>query len=196
MNNDLRVRLTGSVYTNQGTSTGAWLYGGDRTGARYYNVLQTQPDSLGNSQGGAFDGRYNARFTKLTAVQVNPFIKFKGFEFFGIYELALGNNEFTQPIVDKEGAFTQLAAELVYRFGTDEKFYLAGRYNTVQGKTRESAAEDLKISRLNIGGGWFISKNILTKVEYVNQQYTGNAWTGRFTGAEFSGINIEAVISF
>ncbi len=201
VNTDLRVRLTGSVYTNQGTTTGTWLYGGDRTGARYYNVLHTLPDSTGASEGGEFEGRYNARFTKLTAVQINPFIKFKGLEFFGIYELASGSNaipqnETTQPVPDKEGAFTQLSAELVYRFGKDEKFYLAGRYNTVEGKTLESATEDLEIGRLNIGGGWFLSKNILTKVEYVNQQYTGNAWTGRFAGAKFDGFNIEAVISF
>lgn len=196
LNEDLRVRLTASVYNNNGTSTGAWLYGGDRTGARYYNVVHTVQDSLGNSEGGAFDGRYNARFTKLTAFQINPFVKFKGLELFGIYELASGNNEFTQPTTDKEGAFTQLAAEVVYRFGEDEKFYLGGRYNTVQGKTRESASEDLKINRLNIGGGWFISKNILAKVEYVNQKYTGNAWTGRFGGAHFEGVNVEAAISF
>lgn len=196
LNTDLRLRLTGSIYTNQGTTTGTWLYGGDRAGARYYNVLHTQPDTLGNSQGSNFEGRYNARFVKLTAVQINPFIKFKGLEFFGIYELASGNNEFTLPVADKEGAFTQLSAELIYRFGSEEKFYLGGRYNTVQGKTRESATEDLKISRVNVGGGWFLSKNIVAKIEYVSQQYTGNAWTGRFAGAKFDGVNVEAAISF
>lgn len=196
LNTDLRVRLTGSVYTNQGTTTGTWLYGGDRSGARYYNVLHTVPDINGDTQGGSFDGRYNARFTKLTAVQVNPFVKFKGLELFGIYEVASGKNEFTQPVADKEGSFTQIAAELLYRFGSEEQFYLGGRYNTVQGKTRESATEDLKISRVNVGGGWYLSKNIVTKIEYVNQQYTGNAWTGRFAGAEFNGINVEAAISF
>jgi hypothetical protein len=197
LNEDLRVRLTASIYTNQGTTTGAWLYGGDRTGGRYYNVLHTQADSLGNTEGGAFEGRYNARFVKLTAIQINPFIKYKGLEFFGIYEVASGNNETTiGTVVRKEGSFTQMAAELIYRFGEDEKFYIAGRYNTVQGKTVESQTEDLKINRLNVGGGWFLSKNIVTKVEYVNQQYTGDAWTGRFAGAEFSGINVEAAISF
>lgn len=195
LSQDLRVRLTGSVYSNQGTTTGTWLYGGDRSGSRYYNVLHTLPDSLGNSEGGEFEGRYNARFAKLTAIQINPFIKYKGLEFFGIYELANGSNEIPAT-ADKEGAFTQLAAELVYRFGQDEKFYLAGRYNSVQGKTRESATDNLEINRLNIGGGWFLSKNIVTKLEYVNQQYTGNAWTGRFAGAEFNGFNIEAAISF
>ena len=196
LNNDLKIRLTGSFYSNQGTTTGTWLYGGDRSGARYYNVLHTKPDSTGNTVGGSFDGRYNPRFKKLTAIQVNPFIKFKGLEFFGVYELATGNNENTAPVADKEGAFTQLAAELVYRFGQRERFYVAARYNTVQGKTVESASEDLKVNRLNIGGGWFLSDNILTKVEYVNQQYTGNAWAGRFAGANFDGFNIEATISF
>ncbi|MFT6868457.1 MAG: hypothetical protein ACJA08_003311 [Cyclobacteriaceae bacterium] len=193
---DLRIRLTGSIYTNQGATAGTWLYGGDRSGARYYNVLHTQPDINGDTQGGEFEGRYNARFVKLTAIQINPFIKFKGLEFFGIYEVALGGNEITQPVNDKEGSFTQLAAELLYRFGADEKFYVAGRYNTVHGKTLDSATEDLKINRLNLGAGWFLSKNIVAKVEYVNQNYTGNAWTGRFAGAQFDGFNIESAISF
>ncbi|PPK87761.1 hypothetical protein CLV84_0712 [Neolewinella xylanilytica] len=193
VNADLRLRLTGSVYTNHGTTTGTWLYGGDRAGSRYYSVLHTLPDTEGNSEGGDFDGRYNARFAKLTAVQLNPFVKFRGLEFFGIYEVASGSNE-TE--VGEEGAFTQLAAELIYRFGAQERFYVAGRYNTVQGKALENAAEELQIKRLNVGGGWFLSKNIVTKLEYVRQEYTGNAWTGRFAGAEFSGINLEAGISF
>lgn len=196
LNEDFRVRLTGSWYINNGTSTGTWLYGGDRAGTRYYNVLYTLPDANGVAEGGPRDGRFNARFTKLTALQINPFIKFKGLEFFGIYELANGNNEFTQPQSDTEGGFTQLAAELLYRFGTNEKFYIGGRYNTVNGKMRESATENLDISRLNLGGGWFISKNVLTKLEYVKQSYNGEAWTGRFAGAEFSGVTVEAVISF
>jgi len=196
LNEDFRVRLTGSWYINNGTSTGTWLYGGDRAGTRYYNVLYTLPDANGVAEGGPRDGRFNARFTKLTALQINPFIKFKGLEFFGIYELANGNNEFTQPGPDTEGGFTQLAAELLYRFGTNEKFYIGGRYNTVNGKMRESATENLDISRLNLGGGWFISKNVLTKLEYVKQSYNGEAWTGRFAGAEFSGVMVEAVISF
>ncbi len=196
LQDDVRVRLTGSIYSNQGTSTGTWLYGGDRTGSRYYNVLHTLEDTDGNTEGGAFEGRYNPRFKKLTAIQINPFIKFQGLEFFGIYELASGSNEIIAPAADKEGSFTQLAAELLYRFGAQERFYVAGRYNTVNGKTVESASEDLKINRFNVGGGWFLSKNIIVKVEYVNQQYKGNAWTGRFAGAEFDGFNLEAAISF
>lgn len=195
VNSDLRVRLTGSWYINKGTTTGLYLYGGDRAGSRYYNVLYTLPDTAGVSQGGNFDGRFNARFTKLTALQVNPFIKFKGLEVFGVYEVSNGSNTFTEPASDKEGSYTQLAAELLYRFGPSEKFYIGGRYNTVSGKMRDSATDTQDIDRLNIGGGWYLSKNILTKIEYVKQSYKG-AWTGRFSGAEFSGLNVEAAISF
>ncbi len=196
INTDLRVRLTGSVYTNHGTTSGTWLYGGDRGGSRYYNVLHTLPDADGNVQGTDFDGRYNARFTKLTAYQINPFVKFMGLEFFGIYEIATGNNKITTPVADEEGDFTQIAAELLYRFGQNEQFYFGGRYNTVKGKALDSATDDLEISRVNVGGGWFLSKNVVVKAEYVNQQYKGDAWTGRFAGAQFDGFNIEAAISF
>ena len=194
--NDVRLRLTGSWYINHGKTTGTWLYGGDRAGSRYYNVLYTLPDAAGKTEGGNFDGRFNARFLKQNAFQVNPFIKFKGLELFGIYELADGSNTITEAEQDKEGSYTQLAGELVYRFGTDEKFYIAGRYNTISGKALDSDDINQGIERYNIGGGWFLSKNILAKIEYMRQQYTGQAWKGRFADAEFKGINFEAVISF
>lgn len=198
VSDDLRVRLTGSLYTNHGTTTGSYLYGGDRAGSRYYNVLKTKPDANNVVQGADFDGRHNARFTKLTAIQVTPFIKYKGLEFFGVYEVAGGSEDILANgvVVDKAGSFTQVAGEVLYRFGADERFYIGGRYNTVAGKNREDDANDLEISRMNIGAGWFLTKNILTKIEYVDQQYKGDAWTGRFQGAEFNGIVIEAVIGF
>lgn len=196
VNDDLRLRLTGSVYTNQGSTTGTWLYGGDRAGSRYYGVLQTVPDSLGRTEGGDFEGRYNARFTQLLAVQINPYVRYRGLEFFGVIERAGGNGQVPTPEGNREGAFTQLAGELLYRFGADEQFYVAGRYNTVRGKRTENDPETLSLHRINFGGGWFLTPNIVTKVEYVSQRYTGGAWTGRFAGAEFSGVNVEAGISF
>ncbi len=204
MNEDLRLRLTGSWYMNQGVNTGTNLYGGDRAGSRYYNVMRTIADPTADpattNQATNFDGRFNARFTKITAIQFNPFVKFKGLEFFGIYEIANGSDEFTAP-ADTEGAFTQIAGEILYRFGAEEQFYLGGRYNTVSGKGRESFNVDQEITRLNIGGGWFLTKNVLTKIEYVRQNYNDDAgaWTGnnaRFNGGEFKGVVVEAVIGF
>jgi hypothetical protein len=201
LSDDLRVRLTGSWYMNNGVNTGTWLYGGDRAGSRYYNVMRTIADPNASptpttNVSTNFDGRFNARFQKLTAIQVNPFVKFKGLEFFGIYEVASGKD-----VPNNDGAFTQIAGELLYRFGATEQFYLGGRYNTVSGKFNEAASVEQKIDRLNIGGGWFLTRNVLTKVEYVEQNYNNEptAWTGnnaRFNGGKFNGIVIEAIISF
>lgn len=197
ISNDLRVRLTGSWYINHGLTTGAYLYGGDRAGGRYYFVMHTVPDATGKVEGADFEGRFNAKFLKQNAFQVNPFVKFKGLELFGIYELADGSYTPTEQNAVEEGAYTQWAGELIYRFGSDENFFIGGRYNTVSGKAwADEALQNQEIERYNIGGGWYISKNILAKVEYVRQQYTGKAWTGRFNDAEFNGVNFEAVIGF
>lgn len=184
LSEDLRFRLTGSWYTNQGMTTGNSLYGGDRAGSRYYSVLHTIDDG-----GSDFEGRFNPRFNQLTAIQVNPFVKFKGLEFFGIYEVAMNSED------EGDGQFTQLAGELLYRFGSREQLYFGGRYNKVKG---ESNVDDptVSIERFNIGGGWFMTKNIVAKVEYVNQKYDGFAADTKYNGAKFDGLNIEAAISF
>lgn len=181
---DLRVRLTGSWYINNGTSTGTSLYGGDRSGSRYHKIMQTL-----DGDGSNFEGRFNPRFRQLTAIQVNPFIKYKGLEFFGIYEVASNGKDVGN------GSFTQMAGELLYRFGGLEQFYLGGRYNQVKGNMNEGSPT-LYISRVNIGGGWYMTGNILTKIEYVNQQYDGFDAESKYNGGKFSGINLEAAISF
>jgi hypothetical protein len=143
-----------------------------------------------------FSGRFNPNFRKLTAIQVNPFVKFKGLEFFGIYEIAMSGDNVEANNNDDNGNFSQYGAELIYRIGEAEKFYLGGRYNMVTGEANENANEQT-ISRFNIGGGWFLTKNIVTKVEYVSQEYSGDGWLGTaFEGGSFNGVMIEAAISF
>lgn len=183
---DLRIRLTGSWYLNNGTTTGSWLYGGDRAGGRYYNILQPLEGDAND-----FEGRFNPRFKQMTAIQINPFIKYKGLEFFGIFESVSNSEE------QGNGQFTQLSGELLYRFGGTEQFYIGGRYNTVKGKNNESDAQDIEISRVNVGGGWFMTKNVIVKLEYMNQEYkNGFASTSIYNEAKFNGVNLEAAISF
>lgn len=180
VSDDLRVRLTGSWYINKGESTGTNLYGGDRAGSRYYDVMADNYTS----------GRFNPRFSEITAIQINPFIKFNGLEFFGIYEIAKNSKD------QNEGSFTQLGAELLYRFGSKEQLYVGGRYNQVSGESIKGAPSQ-EINRINIGGGWFMTKNIMAKLEYVNQKYEGAGYNGtKYQGGEFSGIMLEAAISF
>jgi hypothetical protein len=187
---DVRVRLTGSWYTNQGTTTGTYLYGGDRAGSRYYNVMH-DPQSGGSD----FTGRLNPSFKQNTSFQINPFVKIKGFEFFGIYENASNGSDIES---QANGSFTQIAAEALYRFGSQEQLYIAGRYNSVSGEMNDDVdTETQTINRVNIGAGWYVTRNILTKIEYVNQQYEGDGWNGSlYQGGEFKGVVIEAAVSF
>lgn len=183
----LRYRLTGSVYhTSQVPNS--YLYGADRAGSRYYLVME----QAGASPASNFtSGRYNPGFgNEVTAFMINPFLKYGGLEFFGTFEIADGKRS-TQTIDRK---FTQLAGELIYRFGTDENFYVGGRYNTIDGD--DVSGVEIDINRVQIAGGWFLTKNVLAKLEYVNQNYNGFRTDSRFHNGNFNGIVVEAAISF
>lgn len=176
-----RFRLTGSIYTSSDQGNREYLYNGDRAGARYYELFDGASD---------FTGRFNPNFPYQTAIQINPFVKTGGLEFFGIFETVSNGDDAVG------GSFTQLGAELLYRFGTNERVYIGGRYNSVSGE----AADDLdtqEISRINAGLGFFMTDNVIIKLEYVSQMYDGDGWVGTvYEEGEFNGFNVEAAISF
>ena len=185
MNDDLRLRLTGSFYSSSSGSTRDYLYGGDRAGARYYNVIESI-----NSGGSDFEPRFNPGFGYQTAIQINPFVKYGGLEFFGVYETTSNGDDAVG------GSFTQLGMELLYRFGSNEQLFVGGRYNSVTGEFADGSPSS-DINRTNLGFGWFLTNNIALKTEYVTNTYDGDGWTGsKFEGAEFNGYVIEATIGF
>lgn len=180
---DLRVRLTGSVY-HTGQSQRTYLYAGDRAGSRYYNILTANSSEFRIPR---FDPGYT---NELTAIMINPFVKYQGLEFFGIFETASGK----AMSEDSRRTSNQYMAELVYRFGNSENFYFGGRYNLVTAETR--SGEDVDITRFNIGGGWFLTKNVLAKLEYAHQTWDGYQSNSVFHDGKFNGVMLEAVISF
>jgi len=197
INDALRFRLTGSILSVS-QSPSIYLYSGDRAGSRYYNVI---------TPGNFRSGRYAPSFTpgrgqdpgvgEMTSIMINPFLKFNGLELFGVIESVSGKQTdsvapgFSAP---DSRSFQQFGGEVLYRFGASEDIYLGARYNNVNG---EQSNGDIDITRFNIGGGWFLTNNVLAKLEYVTQSYDGEGFAGGpYDGAEFSGINIEAVISF
>jgi len=187
INSDLRFRLTGSMYHNA-QSENVYLYSADRAGSRYYFVMEHETaTSVANFTSGRFDPGFS---NKITTFMINPFVKYKGLEFFGLAEFGSGRKTIETDTRDA----TQFGAELLYRFGGSENFYIAGRYNTVSAKL--DTTEDVTIDRFNIGAGWFMTKNMLVKLEYVNQTYDGYNNTSKFHEGKFSGIVAEAVISF
>lgn len=187
INTDLRFRMTGSMYHTAHTGR-AWLYAGDRAGSRYYLVMEdTEASSAGNFTSGRFNPGLN---NQLTAVMFNPFVKYKGFEFFGMYERAEGQNTGET----ETRVFNQYGAEALYRFGNNENFYFGGRYNLVSGE--QASGDEVDISRFNLGAGWFMTKNILAKLEYVSQSYDGFDAASILHDGKFDGVMFEAVISF
>lgn len=188
VNDDFRFRLTGSLYTTSESSKN-FLYDGDRAGSRYYLVLEEEgSNATAQFRSGRVDPGLD---TELTAIMINPFIRYKGFEFFGIYENASGRGFGPNP---PSRTYNHFAADVLYRFGKGEDFYVGGRYSYVDGE--DVSGMDITVDRLQIGGGWFLTKNVLAKLEYVTQTYSDFPVGNIFEGGEFDGFMLEAVISF
>jgi hypothetical protein len=205
LQDNLRVRLTASAYTTK-SSISNTLMGGDRTGSNYQFVTDNTSATVTTAY---TSGRFNPGYRdNITSYMVNPFLKFGGLEFFGTWEYAKGNNALENgegsTFGDIENRQThQTSGELIYRFGKTENLYVGARYqkltsNLAFGQTGASrgALTDVTIDRLSIAGGWFITRNVLLKAEYVKQQYGGYPDTERFYEAKFDGIVIQGAISF
>lgn len=219
-----RVRLTGSFY-NTASSISNTLYGGDRTGSNYQYVMEPVSATL---TANAFSGRINPGFRdNVTSIMINPFVKFGGLEFFGTYEMTQGNTavengevKYSDPTrnynntlglttINKldDRKFTQLEADLVYRFGNNEKYFVGAKYNTVSGTAvfgqstsatniNQGARKDISVDRTSFGAGWFITRNVLFKGEYVTQSYKDYPTENILSGGKFDGFVIQGIIGF
>lgn len=198
-----RFRLTGSVYTTAGSVSNT-LFGGDRTGSNYSAVMYNS----GPSTSTAFNGRFNPGLSdRVTSFMGNLFLKYRltdglAVESFTTLEAAHGAK--ASEATDRTA--NQFASDLIFRFGAAENFFVGARYNTLSAQVATIPAAggaDMVpaytqgISRLAISGGWYVTKNIMAKVEYANQQYTGVPNVNYIlNGAQFHGFSAEAVISF
>lgn len=198
-NDDLRFRLSASLYFNPNSQRNT-LYAGDRTGSHYFLMME----KVGSTAIANFtSGRYNPNMAnRITAVMINPFVKFKGLEVFGSYELASGATN-TAFDTDSDGNWknrsaSQFSVEGLYRFLKDEQAYVGARYTSANGQERATtiAGEplDISINRLAVAAGWFPTKNLLLKLEYVNQNYVD--FTDYRKDGKFNGFVVEAVIGF
>jgi hypothetical protein len=187
----LRFRLSASLYNNNGSARNT-LYAGDRAGSHYFMVAEPSNGTYaGNKDSGRFTGMSIGN--KVNAVMINPFLKFHGLEVFGSYEIIKGrtNNERN----GDERKFNQVAVEGLYRFLKEEQAYVGARY--IQAKGRLVAyTQDITINRLAFAAGWFPTKNMMLKGEYVTQEYKDFAVTDYRNGAKFGGFVIEAIIGF
>lgn len=194
---DFRFRLTGSVYTVKSANSNT-LFGGDRTGSHYFDVMENPNVAKGTvisneNDYSPFSGRFNPGFSEeVNTFMINPFLKFKGLEFFGTYENAKGRSitEFSQRTA------IQYAADLILRFpARNENFWIGARYNTVKSAIPGNP-QDITINREVASAGWFLTRNIMLKAEYVHQDYQNYPNTNILNGGKFYGTMLEASIAF
>lgn len=188
---DFRFRLSASMYNNSSSGRNT-LYAGDRTGSHYFMVAEPSSGTYAaNKDSGRFTGLGVAN--KVNAISINPFLKYKGLEVFGDYQIIKGRTNAERD--GSERSFNQLAVEGLYRFLKNEQAYLGARYISAKG-TPQGFTSEISIDRVAVAAGWFPTKNMLLKGEYVVQNYKDFPTTDYRNEAKFSGFVVEAVIGF
>jgi hypothetical protein len=194
---DFRFRLTGSFYTDHSSNSNT-LFGGDRTGSHYFDVMENANVAKGTTLNDAndyspFSGRLNPGFSEeVNTFMFNTLLKYKGLEFFGTYENARGRAiaEFNQRQA------SQYAVDVIYRFPQHtENFWIGFRYNTVTAAL-QGYSSNVTVQREAGSVGWFLTRNIMLKAEYVNQVYMGYPANNILNGGKFNGTVVEASIAF
>ena len=187
-NEDLRMRVTGSLYKTDKAASNT-LYGGDRAGSRYYwameNVQATETAQ-------AFPGLINPGFrNKVTAFQFNPFVKCRGIEVFGVIEQADGKA--SAETVDR--TWNQCAVDAVYRFTPGEKLFVGVRYNKAEG--------DLVGIADKVGADQVAGRRRLVHPARAPRQGRvrepgcfGYPPASKLNGGRFSGLMLEGVVAF
>jgi hypothetical protein len=188
LNDNLRVRLTGSVYKNSKSPSNT-LFHGDRSGSHYFAIME---NTLATDTAQAWSGLLDPGLSNsVTAVQVNPFVKYGGLEAFGIIEQAKGK-KFTETA---DRTWKQQAVDVVYRLFPGEAAYVGMRYNRVRGEVL-GIANEIGATRWHIGAGWFVLPGVLLKVEHVVGKYQDWPANNIFNGGEYRGNVMEGVIAF
>ena len=178
LTDDLGLRATLSGYHVGEGHSGTYLWGGDRAGARYYNVMQLAAAEEENFRSGRWDP--GSGQSQMNSYMANLFLQFHGLELFGIYE------DMNGVLRGNDQHFTQTALQAIYNIGD---FYVGTRLNKVNNNDGST------VNRTNIGGGWYMLNNVLVKLDYVTQKYEGDAH-GDIAGGKFNGLVVEAAISF
>lgn len=191
----VRLRVSASGY-HINSSPSNDLYFGDRAGSSYWMVMEkpyTVPASGESAYAGdAFSGRLNPGFGyKVDAAMFNAFAKVAGFELFGTYEYGQGRG--TTEKINRH--FNQYAVDGVYRFGHKENLFVGARYNGVTAELK-GINNAITVNRFAAAAGWFLTKNVLLKGEYVTQSYLDFPTTDYRSGGEFHGYVIAATVGF
>lgn len=199
LNEDFRIRGTVSYFTGQNHSL--QLYSGDRAGSRYYLVMNPANTKTGSGldiKSPHLTGDYSPNsfgtIPEGQSYMLNIFAKYKFLEFFATYENATGTYLKAYDKVNKiypeaDYDFTNYSVEALAYFGGQDQFYAGARYNAVSDQIDQS------VNRIQGILGWKLTKNIVAKMEYVDQNYVDFS-SYKKGEAGFDGFMFEAAITF
>jgi len=143
-------------------------------------------------EGDAFSGRLNTGLnSKVDAMMVNGFAKVGGFELFGTFEHGQGRT--STETANRQ--FNQYAVDGIYRFGHSENLFVGVRYNGVTAELK-GISSPVTINRFAAAGGWFLTKNVLLKGEWVTQKYLDFPVADYRSSGKFYGYVIAATVGF
>ena len=195
---DMRFRATESIYSISGSNRND-LYSSDKAGNVITNVLGTGASDAMSSGWNAMSGYVktaNGNIVLKSAADVlasktNLFFKYKDTELYGMYEIADGAD-----VRDNDMKMNHYAIDVVQRFNND-KFWVAARYEDAVVKYADAFNDfgDAELTQWQLGLGWFLSKNAVAKLEYIDQKREKFS-IYKNGDAEFKGFMVNASLSF
>ena len=169
------------------------MFSGNRSGERYAGIL-----GGGQAPGSVFPQAGE----KFSAAQLD--VTYDGNSPLKLY----GHFGRTQDL-DINGTLDGTPEETWNYYAADAKYnitpalYAAARYSGAAVSELAGVASDGKVVRMQVGGGFWLTKNLLMKVEYVQQKYSGfaegqvvNNNIQAWKDPSFSGVISEVSFSF
>lgn len=199
--------LSGSYYSvshDPGIRRGSNLYRRERLGSSYASVWNRNNDNGGDGEGPGQvrpgDGRELAAWELNAIATLFPGNRLAAF---------VGGAEASGPNPALPGAdkgdeeWVNYAVEAT-QYLADSPVYLSGRYSAIDYSKFITDDNDGKVSRIQIGGGLWVTDNILMKAEYVYQSASGFLpetvgvanWVDVGRDPVFKGLILEVGMSF
>lgn len=169
------------------------MFTGNRSGERYAGVM-----GGGQAPGNVFPQAGE----KFSAAQVDvTFNNGSPLELYGHYGMTQDLDINGSAAGTPEEKWSYYAGDVVYRI--TPAVYAAARYSNASTSKLGGNASDGNVNRIQVGGGLWLTRNLLVKVEYVNQQYDGfavgqmvNNNIQAWRNPSFSGVISEVSFSF
>ncbi|HEX2121925.1 MAG TPA: hypothetical protein VHL59_09815 [Thermoanaerobaculia bacterium] len=170
------------------------MFTGNRSGERYAGIL-----GGGQAPGGVFPQAGE----KFSAAQFDATFDRKGFpvKLYGHVGRTQDKDINGSAAGAPEESWNYYAGDVKYELTS--AIYAAARYSSAQTSMLAGNPSDGKVTRIQVGGGLWLTRNLLMKLEYVQQKYSGFA-TGQMVNngiqawrdPEFSGVISEVSFSF